>query len=104
VEQEETLYRIVQEALNNVVKHAHASQVVVQLAQTGRGLELTINDNGRGFEPAAMPANGSASGGLGVRGMRERMERLGGTVYIQSNPGAGTAIIAFLPERREPTA
>ncbi|MBL8045608.1 MAG: GAF domain-containing protein, partial [Anaerolineales bacterium] len=101
VEQEETLYRIVQEALNNVVKHARAQTVRVQLAQDARGLELTVSDDGLGFDAEHLPSNGGSSRGLGLRGMRERIERLGGTIYIQSNPGAGTAIVAFLPERRE---
>lgn len=101
VEQEETLYRIVQEALNNVVKHARAQKVRVQLTQSAHGLELTVSDDGQGFDGQNLPQNGHASGGLGLRGMRERIERLGGTIYIQSNPGAGTAIVAFLPERRE---
>lgn len=101
VEQEETLYRIVQEALNNVVKHARAHHVRVHLAQDPRGLELTVSDDGLGFDAEHLPSNGGSSGGLGLRGMRERIERLGGTIYIQSNLGAGTAIVAFLPERRE---
>jgi len=99
VEQEETLYRIVQEALNNVVKHARAQKALVQLTQSPRGLELTVSDDGQGFDVKNLPQNGRAAGGLGLRGMRERIERLGGTIYIQSNPGAGTAIVAFLPER-----
>ncbi len=99
-DQEEMLYRIVQEALNNVVKHAHAQTATIQLAQRADGLELAITDDGRGFAPQTAPPTNGRSGGLGLRGMRERVERLGGTIYIQSNPGAGTAILVFLPERR----
>jgi signal transduction histidine kinase len=79
--QEEALYRIVQEALNNIVKHAHARRIEITLRAVGGLTPLTVRDDGRGFaiEPAGV-ANGvrsRTSGGLGLRNMRERAEALG---------------------------
>jgi signal transduction histidine kinase len=94
---EEVLYRIVQEALNNVVKHARAGRVSIQLAQAGGALALTIADDGQGFDPAAPRPAQAGSGGLGLVVMRERVERLGGEVVIKSAPGQGAAVRVTLP-------
>jgi len=96
-DQEEALYRIVQEALNNVVKHARAARVTIHLAHQPDGLALTIADDGQGFDPAApLPAEPRA-GGFGLVGMRERTERLGGAFALTSAPGAGTTLRVVLP-------
>lgn len=92
VKQEIALFRIAQEALNNVVKHAAATRVRVGLCRVGRALELCIADNGRGFapgEPGLQPTNS----GWGLTIMRERAELAGGTMQIDSAPGRGTEIV-----------
>ena len=95
---EEALYRIVQEALNNVVKHARAGRVKVRLAQADGQVRLVIVDDGEGFDPVAAgrPAR-QAGGGLGLVGMRERVDRLGGSLVIDSAPGHGTTVAVSLP-------
>jgi signal transduction histidine kinase len=90
----EALYRIAQEALHNTVKHARADRVRLRLGHDGAVCALEVSDNGRGFD-----ATGSFPGHLGLRSMRERVERLGGTFSIASGPGEGTRIRAELPLR-----
>ncbi|KAB8143516.1 GAF domain-containing sensor histidine kinase [Chloroflexia bacterium SDU3-3] len=80
------LYSIVQEALNNILKHARASHVAVRL-RFGPTTRLEISDDGAGFSPVE-----KANSGLGLRGMRERAARLGGSIDIESAPGQGTCI------------
>jgi signal transduction histidine kinase len=89
---EQELYRLAQEALNNVLKHAHAGRVRVRLAAAEGRVTLEVADDGVGFEPSLRSA-----GGLGLRGMRERAERLGGTLRIESAPGAGTRVRVEVP-------
>jgi signal transduction histidine kinase len=84
------IYRIVQEALHNVVKHARATAVTVSFRRAKDHLDLRIEDNGQGFNP-------SAEKGLGLLGMEERVARLGGRVRVSSNLGAGTSIDVLLP-------
>ena len=85
---EEGLYRIAQEALNNALKHAHASSVSVVLHHNDRVVSLCIQDDGIGFDPSAA----RAQGGFGLTGMEERVTRLGGELTITSSPGEGTRI------------
>lgn len=84
---EETLYRIAQEALHNIVKHAAAKEVRLALRRIDDGVRLTITDDGKGFDPRAVP-----DGHLGLAGMRARAERIGATFACTSRPGAGTTI------------
>jgi signal transduction histidine kinase len=88
----EALYRVGQEAMHNIVKHVHAGQVVVELRCERESLTLEIVDEGPGFDP-----NQIFPGHLGLRSMQERVERLGGTLTIQSAPGQGTAVRAQVP-------
>lgn len=88
----ETLYRISQEATHNTVKQAAASEIHLQLEIRDARLVLEIQDNGMGFEPS-----GEFPGHLGLRSMRERMERVGGSFLITSSPQHGTTITAQLP-------
>ncbi len=81
------LYRIAQEALNNVTKHANASAVTVALSAEGAALTLLIEDNGRGFDPASIPPDH-----LGVGIMRERAESIGAALEIDSQPQRGTRL------------
>ena len=86
------LYRIAQEALNNVAKHAAATELDVRLAQNGESVTLFIADNGQGFDPGAVP-----DGRAGLQGMAERVAQLHGNLTIQSTPGQGTEINVEVP-------
>ena len=85
---EEDLYRIVQEALNNALKHAAATSVTVQIRSDEEQVTLAVIDDGRGFEPEAL----SDKGGMGLVSMRERAERLGGELTMISEPRKGTTV------------
>lgn len=91
------VYRVIQEGLNNVVKHAAASRCFVNLLDNGRALSLTIEDDGRGFDAAARSLTGGGAFSLGLHIMRERVEQLGGDFSIDSAPGRGTIILASIP-------
>jgi len=96
-EVEVTVLRVTQEALANVSKHAGASRVGVTLSYMGDIVSIDVRDDGIGLDPVAM-INGSASGsGFGLTAMRQRVEGLSGTLEVESEPGAGTAVSAFLP-------
>ena len=90
-EVETALYRMVQEALTNVVKHAQARSVSVVLTNARAGVTAVVEDDGRGFDADA------ARDGMGLDGMRERLALLGGKLKIESRPGAGTALVAEVP-------
>jgi signal transduction histidine kinase len=90
-------YRIVQEALTNAGKHGAATRAVVEIIENENTVELSIRDNGRGFDPE------SPSRGFGLLGMRERAELLGGWLEIDSTPGQGSVIRASLPVQRRGT-
>jgi len=86
-------FRIVQEALNNIVKHSGATQAHVEFVGTPSLIRLRIVDAGAGFDPTSM----AARGGLGLASMRERLRLLGGTIALQSSPMEGTEIVAEVP-------
>jgi signal transduction histidine kinase len=86
---EETLYRVALEALNNVLRHSYANSVDVSLDQQEQCVILQVTDDGVGFDPKAAREQG---GGLGLRGMEERVTRLGGRLTLDSTPGAGTRV------------
>ena len=90
------VYRLVQESLTNICKYARASQVRVQLQQHGGMIRLQISDDGVGFDPAAVLVAKH-----GLTGMRFRVACLGGTLAIDSLPGAGTTVVAELPAQAE---
>jgi signal transduction histidine kinase len=93
---ETAAYRIIQEALNNVAKHAGAHTCCVRLKRTPTGLHLTIEDDGRGFDPEAV-ARGGARRGLGLIGIRERVTRLRGAFTLESSSETGTRLHVELP-------
>ncbi len=90
-ELEDATYRIVQEALTNVVKHSGATRVQVAVVERDRRIEVTVRDDGRGFDVEA-PVEG-----FGLMGMRERLELVAGTFSVESAPGEGTTLTATLP-------
>ncbi|MBS1843809.1 MAG: GAF domain-containing sensor histidine kinase [Actinobacteria bacterium] len=91
-DEERGVYRLVQEALNNVVKHAAAGQVSVRVGTAEGLIEIEVGDDGSGFDLSAGP-------GRGLLGMRERVEMLGGSIDLLSAPGDGTTVRASLPLR-----
>ncbi len=89
---EPTIFRLVQESLNNIAKHAQATQVSVILAKEGQTICLMVKDNGRGFRQPA-----SNRSGLGLGQIQDRVTAVGGTLQIESMPGKGTTLITHLP-------
>ena len=94
---ESELFRIAQEALTNVRKHAHAHTVQIGLRRRGASLSLSVRDDGRGF----VVAEARRGDGQGVIGMRERARLLGGRLQISSTPGSGTRVTARVPLEHE---
>ena len=93
---ETTLYRLVQEALTNASRHAHATRIAVRIVRDGRGILCEIRDDGIGFNaPEIFARQGDSS--LGLIGIRDRLEALGGTLQINSTPGQGTEIVVRIP-------
>ncbi len=90
---EQALFRVAQEALTNVTRHAQATQVAVELHATPETVTLQIADDGKGFDPVVIQSGST----MGLRGMRERLAGLGGTLTIDAAPGAGTRLVAHLP-------
>lgn len=90
-EEERVVYRLVQEALNNVLKHASAASASVSAQLIDHHVQIAVKDDGCGFDPY------SATGGRGLLGMRERIELLGGEIEIRSRAGGGTEIAARVP-------
>ena len=91
------IYRVLQEALNNIAKHSKASAVLLSLQKTDLGIELAIRDNGQGFTPEEAHSRTGTSQGLGLESMEERTELAGGSFSIESSKGAGTVIQASWP-------
>ena len=89
---EATIYRLVQEALSNIVKHASASRVSVLLTMKNGAVAAVIEDDGRGFDPATV-----GDDGLGLLGMRERVGLLGGRLRVESGPAGGVTLVAEVP-------
>ena len=85
------LYHIIVEALNNVVKHAAATNLKLQLTQANGNLYLQVVDDGQGFDPA------KTTGGMGLRNIRERVAQLDGQLSVSSQPGKGTQLEAVFP-------
>ena len=95
-ELESTIYRIIQEALTNATKHGHATRAVIETREDATTVQLSVRDDGDGFDPATRTA------GFGLLGMRERAQLLRGTIQIGSSPGNGTTVTASFPAQRRP--
>jgi two-component system, NarL family, sensor histidine kinase UhpB len=95
-EQETVLFRIAQEALANVQRHAQATRVCLTLSHDGDGVRLQVEDNGIGFDPKQPPRHEPGSG-LGLPGMRERVALVSGRLEIESAAGEGACITVELP-------
>src|SRR5205809_1601877 len=93
---ETALYRIVQEALTNVTKHAQATRVTIRFVRDGRGLRCVVRDNGTGFDVFAVQARRGARG-LGLIGIQERLNAVRGTLNVISTPGGGAELVISVP-------
>jgi two-component system CheB/CheR fusion protein len=98
---ESALYRVAQEAIVNVLKHAHARRLGIVLERGAEAVTLVIEDDGTGFDPAAVPTL-PANGHSGLVGMRERLHLVGGSLTIESGPGEGTTVLARVPLTTRP--
>jgi signal transduction histidine kinase len=90
---EQQVYRVAEEALNNIVRHAHAHNVTLTLERTTAALTLTIHDDGCGFDPSQTPPNGH----YGLVGMKERAALINASFQIESQPGHGTMVQFTVP-------
>jgi signal transduction histidine kinase len=97
-EVETVLFRVAQEALANVARHACVPRARLELTRDGGRLRLRVEDAGRGFDPAAAAA---AAEGAGLAGIRDRVEAFGGRLVVDSAPGRGTALVVTLPAEGE---
>ena len=103
---ETTLFRTAQEALANVRKHAHANRVALTLSYMSDTVVLDARDDGIGFDPLLIDTEerDRTSGGFGLKGMRERVEQVGGTLSVESGPGEGSTLVVELPMTAKDTA
>jgi signal transduction histidine kinase len=96
------IYRVLQEAMNNVAKHAHAQFVRVRLARLGADIELVVEDNGRGFDATRAAAQDKGEPGVGIANMRQRLDTVRGKLSIRSTARVGTIVRATFPCDSEP--
>lgn len=96
-EVETACFRVAQEAINNIVRHAAAGNVWLRLFAAGERLALSVRDDGRGFDVAAAQRRAAAGESLGVVSMEERVALAGGSLQIHSAPGEGTVVVASFP-------
>jgi signal transduction histidine kinase len=100
-ELETALFRVTQEAITNIAKHSGAETVLIQCLQRDDRITIEIEDDGAGFVPANLPPPSARERGLGLMGMRERVELFGGTLELDSAPGSGTRIAVSVPVVQE---
>jgi len=91
-ELETALFRVAQEAITNIAKHAGAETVLIQCLERDGRVTIEIEDDGKGFAPESLPPPAARERGLGLMGMRERVELFGGTIELDSAPGQGTRV------------
>lgn len=96
-----TLYRCFQQALNNIVRHAHATEVRIRILENENLIVCSVQDSGVGFDVKTVVKRARERGtGLGLRGMQERVEAVGGTLQILSAPGSGTEVLITIPQEK----
>ena len=93
---EQELYSLAQEALNNALRHSNAASVKLSLKERAGAIHLEVRDDGVGFDPGTL----QSTGGMGVRGMEERASVLGGRLFVDSTPGAGTVVRVQIPAHK----
>ena len=96
-EMEMNLFRIIQEGLNNITRHASARQVILEAKREEPGLRVSLFDDGRGFDADKVRDGTGARHGLGLASMNERVKYLGGRLDLQSKPGRGTRVTVRVP-------
>lgn len=94
---ETAAFRIVQEALTNVLRHAKATSVDIEIELSGDRLSLEVRDNGRGFDAFTQMSKAASGGSFGLLGLKERAVLLGGAAFVDSSPGKGAKVAAWLP-------
>ena len=96
---ETNLYRVTQESINNAIKYAEATYILVSMKKTDQLLSISITDNGKGFDPSKTPKTpkDSSEGGMGLFFMKERMEYINGRVFLNSTPSNGTRVVINYP-------
>ena len=92
-------YRIIQEAVNNIIKHADATRAVIQISKEERSVSISIADDGKGFEAKTMLSEDQPEHGIGIAGMIERIKLINGTFKIKSEPGKGTKLRFRVPTK-----
>jgi len=95
VQVENNALRIGQEGLTNALKHAHAQEIIIELKFEATSLQVSVKDDGRGFNTEGVLA--TADGHFGLLGIRERVEHVGGQLILRSGEGSGTEIVAKIP-------
>lgn len=93
------LYRMIQEILNNILKHANASEIFIKMKYTTSHFHLIILDNGKGFSKAETKARSIKDAGSGLKNLEKRAQLVGASLNIESSPGKGTAIYIYLPKQ-----
>jgi signal transduction histidine kinase len=97
---ETSVYRVVQEALNNIVKHSGATEFSCTIRNEASRFTIELRDNGHGFDADRGPRFSPGTGGMGLSGMTERVRLLHGTIVVTSAPGEGTTLTATIPVRK----
>lgn len=100
--EESAVFAVVQEAVNNALKHAKANDIWVRLKRTGGGFLITVEDNGKGFDVDAVAADYKQRVSLGMVNMREQIESVGGHLHLESKVGQGTKVAIWVPRPTEP--
>ena len=91
------IYRLTQEAINNAIKYADSSHIIVQLSHSNKILSITVDDNGKGFDVSSVEKKRNSESGMGLLFMKERVQYINGRVFINSIPGEGTRITFNIP-------
>lgn len=91
------IYRLTQEAINNAIKYAESTHIIVQLSHSETLLSIIIDDNGKGFDKTAVDKKRNSESGMGLLFMNERIQYINGRVFINSIPGEGTRITFNIP-------